>query len=132
MTKPLATTLALIGVALTFLLAPLALAQTAIGTIAVGSAPWGVAVNPTTNRVYVANFNAGSVSVIDGGSNSVVATTGVGSQPYGVDVNPTTNRVYVANSGANSVSVIDGGSNAVTATIAVNGATQVAVNPTTN
>ena len=40
-----------------------------------------MAVNPTTNRIYVANYDSNNVSVIDGASNTVVATVAVGSQP---------------------------------------------------
>jgi YVTN family beta-propeller protein len=98
----------------------------------VGSGPKGVAVNPTTNRIYVTNYYSHNVSVINGGTNTVVATVPVGSGPYGVAVNPTTNRVYVANNWGN-VSVIDGGTNTVVATVPVgSGPEGVAVNPATN
>ena len=40
-------------------------AQTVIDTVAVGNVPTGVAVNPTTNRVYVTNEDDDTVSVID-------------------------------------------------------------------
>jgi YVTN family beta-propeller protein len=33
-------------------------------TLIVGQTPWGVAVNPSTDRVYIANLGGGSVSVI--------------------------------------------------------------------
>ena len=56
-----------------------------------------MAVNPNTNRIYVANYGSNNVSVIDGASNTVVATVAVGSDPDGVAVNPNTNRIYVAN-----------------------------------
>ena len=56
-----------------------------------------MAVNPTTNRIYVANETSNNVSVIDGATNTVVATVTVGVAPSGVAVNPTTNRIYVAN-----------------------------------
>ena len=56
-----------------------------------------MAVNPNTNRIYVANHDSNNVSVIDGASNTVVATVAVGTGPYGVAVNPNTNRIYVAN-----------------------------------
>src|SRR5262245_33111915 len=88
-----------------------AYAQSVTATITVGAGPARVAVNPITNRIYVANQFGNSVSVIDGTSNSVIATIPVGTGPVGIDVNPTTNRIYVANFGAgagNSVSVIDG------------------------
>jgi YVTN family beta-propeller protein len=90
-----------------------------VNNIAVGSSPQGVGVNPSTNRVYVANGLSDSVSVIDGATEAVVATIGVGDQPVGVAVNSTTLRIYVANLGSDSVSVIDGETNTVTATIAV-------------
>lgn len=104
-----------------------------VNNIAVGSSPQGVGVNPSTNRVYVANGLADSVSVIDGATELVVATIGVGDQPVGVAVNPTTQRIYVANTSSDSVSVIDGETNTVTATIAVGDQPLgVAVNRNTN
>ena len=41
--------------------------------ITVGRYPAAIAVNPTTNKVYVANSGSNSVSVIDGSINDVVA-----------------------------------------------------------
>ncbi|MFB5664101.1 YncE family protein [Alteribacillus sp. HJP-4] len=104
-----------------------------IATVAVGSSPRGVGVNPTTSRIYVGNLNTDNVSVIDGGANNVIATVAVGSGPTGVGVNPTTNRIYIANIFSNNVSVIDGGSNSVIATVAVGSSPRgVGVNPLTN
>ena len=40
----------------------------------VGNSPDGVAVNPNTNMVYVANYDDNTMSVIDGKTNSVVKT----------------------------------------------------------
>ena len=101
-------------------------------TIGVVGGPYGVAVNPTTGTVYVANFLSNSVSVIDGSSNTVTATIGAGTNLFGVAVNPTTGTVYVVNPNSDSVSVIDGSSNTVTATIGVGtNPCGVAVNPTT-
>ncbi len=72
-----------------------------------------MAVNPRTNRIYVTNSNDGTVSVIDGTTNSVVATIPVGTTPQAVAVNPSTNNIFVANAGDNTVSVIDGATNTV-------------------
>jgi YVTN family beta-propeller protein len=36
-----------------------------MGAAAVGSSPWGVAMNPDTNRIYVANAGSNNVSVIE-------------------------------------------------------------------
>jgi YVTN family beta-propeller protein len=38
--------------------------DTVITTIPVGDGPWGVGVNPNTNKIYVAIFNYDTVSVI--------------------------------------------------------------------
>jgi len=98
-----------------------------------GRSPQGVAVDPNTNRIYVANSGSNNVSVIDGASNTVVATVAVGSNPRGVAVNPTTNHIYVTDNFSSNVSVIDGASNTVVATVAVGMSPQgVAVNPNTN
>ena len=103
--------------------------NTIITTVAVGSHPLGVGVNPANGRAYVANFESNTVSVIHGTSNNVIATIPVGQLPSAVDVDMYTNRIYVTNIGTDSVSVIDGISNNVIATIPVgNGPRAVDVN----
>jgi hypothetical protein len=47
-------------------------AQNATTTVTVGSGPVAVAVNPTTNTIYVANNLDDSVTVIDGITNPTV------------------------------------------------------------
>ncbi len=109
------------------------ISPTVIATVPVGTWPWGVGVNPATDRVYVTNIGSNSVSVIDGAVNAVIATVPVGTQPTGVGVNPATDRVYVTNKASNSVSVIDGAVNAVIATVPVGTwPTGVGVNPATD
>ncbi len=68
----------------------------------------GVAVNPNTNTIYIANWLSNNVSVINGNTNQVIATIPVGQCPQGVAVNPNTNTIYVANIDSNTVSVING------------------------
>src|SRR5450759_4322830 len=70
-------------------------------TITVGSQPTAVAVDATTNTVYVANLFGNSVSVIKGGA--VTSTIAVGSLPEGVAVDATTHTVYVTNGQGTSV-----------------------------
>ncbi len=113
-------------------LSPLAAeAQTVTATVAAGSGPFAVAVNPATNKIYVANNGGTTVTVIDGATNTT-ATVTAGSSPYAVAVNPVTNKIYVANSGSANVTVIDGATNS-TATVTVgSNAIAVAVNPVTN
>ncbi len=70
-----------------------------------GYFPDTVAVNSATNKIYVVNncgndpncASNGTVTVIDGATNTVTATVTVESNPFGVAVNPATNKIYVAN-----------------------------------
>jgi YVTN family beta-propeller protein len=89
-----------------------------LSTIALvkGYYPFGVAVAPD-GRVYVANSNGGSVSVIDPANGNAVSTILLGSDPTGVAVAPD-GRVYVASSGG-SVSVIDPANGNAVSTIGV-------------
>jgi len=64
-----------------------------------------VAVNPVTNKVYVANWTSNNVTVIDGATN-VTTTVAAGMQPHAVAVNPVTNKVYIANNGSANVTVM--------------------------
>lgn len=90
-------------------------------TISVGTEPVGVAVDATTNRIYVANSGSNSITVIEGNTNSVVTTITDPNAvaPVAVAVNPATNTIYVANSQSNNVTVIDGETGSVTTTIPV-------------
>ncbi|MBI2471289.1 MAG: carboxypeptidase regulatory-like domain-containing protein [Planctomycetes bacterium] len=123
---------ALSGVGVSIHAPSAAAAPTVTATISVGSYPWGVGVNSTTNRIYVTNNSGNTVSVIDGATNTVTATISVGSSPSYVGVNPSTNRIYVSNGNSNTVSVIDGATNAVVSTISLSSPTGVGINSTTN
>jgi YVTN family beta-propeller protein len=105
--------------------------NTVIATLITGSRPYSVAVNSVTNQIYVPNncghdvschTHSGTVTVIDGVSNTVTATVTVGSGPDQAVVNSITNKIYVANSCGNdptctypysggTVTVIDGVTN---------------------
>ena len=85
-----------------------------IGTIGVNNA-LAVGVNPNTNRVYVTNYDNGTVTVLDGATNSVITTVPTGNRPNDVGVNPNTNRIYVPNNASGNVTVIDGATNTVIA-----------------
>ena len=93
--------------------------NTVISTISVGSFPYNVGVNSSTNRIYVTNSQSNTVSVIDGTTNTVTSTVSVGSYPWGVVVNSSRNRIYEANTNSNTVIVIDGATNTVLSTVSV-------------
>jgi YVTN family beta-propeller protein len=106
---------------------------TVVATIPVGRLPVGVAVNPTSNLIYVTNNLDNTVSVINGKDNTVGTPITVGNHPYGVAINSRTNRIYITNSNDGTVSVINGTTNSVVATIPVGTTPQaVAVNSSTN
>src|SRR3989339_812029 len=124
---------ALSGVGVSIHTQSAAAAPTVVSTISVGSYPYGVGVNSSTNRIYVANHDSNTVSVIDGATNTVISTISVGSKPYGVGVNSSTNRIYVPNSSSNTISVIEGATNTVISTISVGSEPLgVGVNSSTN
>jgi YVTN family beta-propeller protein len=74
----------------------------------VGDSPGEVAVNSRTNKIYVANFESGTVSVIDSNSGSSTKNIRVETEPTSIAVDEIHNKIYVANEGSNTVSVIDG------------------------
>jgi YVTN family beta-propeller protein len=89
-----------------------------VATIDVGISPLGVGVNLDGSKVYVANFDSNTVSVIDTATNTVTDTILSVSQPVSVAVNPQGTKIYVSNVNG-TVSVIDTVTNTVIATISV-------------
>ena len=107
--------------------------ESVVGTIAVGTAPSGVAITRDGTRAYVTNTGSDSVSVLDIATNSVVATIAVGPSPSAVAVTPNAARLYVVVAGG-SVAVIDTELAGVIATIPVGtslfgGGSGVAITP---
>ena len=97
--------------------------------------PGGVAVNPTTNQVYVALSGLNQLWVMDGAAPwSCPPPIPVGLSPDGVAYNSANHHIYVTNKGSNDVTVIDAGTlNVLNPGLAVGAVPEgVAVNPTTN
>ena len=82
----------------------------AISSVSVVAAPVALVVNPETNRVYVANAEGASVSVLDGSSNTAIATIPVGSNPYAIALDARLNRIFVARTFSDQVAAIDAAS----------------------
>jgi YVTN family beta-propeller protein len=104
--------------------------------VTVGPDPWGIAFDPVSNQLFVANANAclgglcnGTVSVVNvsGPSTfSVLTNITVGPTPQGVAFDPATDQIFVVNNGAcvgsgcnGTVSVIDPTNDSVVDTIGV-------------
>jgi YVTN family beta-propeller protein len=93
----------------------------ATATVAVGVAPFGIAVDQSTNEIYVSNNNGGdssaSLSVINGASCDTAETSGCatrpperafsGYAPHGIALDPTNHVLYTANFYGANVSAID-------------------------
>ena len=77
-------------------------------SVNVGASPWGIAANPFTNYLYVANSLSDNVTVINGGSNTVAGWIPVGVMPYDVAFDSTSGNLYVTDKGSNNVTVIAG------------------------
>jgi len=104
-----------------------------IATVPVGHSPLGLAINATTNRVYVANYMDGTVSIVDEKTNTVIKTVPVGTNPSRIAVNPIMNRVYVADDTDATVYVLDGEKLQIITRIPLNNPAQgIAVNPVIN
>ncbi len=114
-----------------FLASPFASAQRVTTTVSVGTNPHAVAMNPVTNKIYIANYSSNNVTVIDGATNSTT-TVSAGTNPSAVAVDTVSNKIYVANNGSANVTVIDGATNATTVVSAGTNPSAVAVNPLTN
>jgi YVTN family beta-propeller protein len=97
--------------------------ETVMTTVALHqSDPLDVAVNPTTNVVYVANQNGnaegqGTLSVVSGSDNHVDHTRVVGAFLRGIAADPETDTVYIGNLILGTVTVYDGKTNSVSRTI---------------
>jgi DNA-binding beta-propeller fold protein YncE len=124
-----------------------AFAQVVTATLPSATNTFSAAVNPATNKTYVANFvcpgqvcpGPGTVTVINGANNSTTPVT-VGVYPYAVAVNATTNKIYVGNAcgtdvncnSPGTVTVIDGATNNTTSVTVGYYPYSLAVNPSTN
>jgi YVTN family beta-propeller protein len=122
-----------------------------VGSIALSSRPTSVAVNPTSNTIYVSSHDSdphtflpenGTVSVINGATNSIVGRIDVDGAPNDVAIHPTTNTIYVSSYYSDphtflpengTVSVINGATNSIVGKVSVNSVpTSIAIHPTTN
>jgi YVTN family beta-propeller protein len=96
--------------------------------VTVGAEPISIAVNPVNGRAYIANAGAGTVTVLDGSSDTVVATIPIGSHPYSIAVSPGSGKVYVTHTFGDQLSIIDGSTNVV-AEVKTGSSDLIAINP---
>jgi len=92
-------------------------AHRVLTTVAIGSNPSAIAVDPTSGHVFVAGADSGTVRMLDGGAGTMARTVTVGQDPSALAVDPATHRVFVCN--IDTVSVLDARSSALVATVPV-------------
>lgn len=100
-----------------------------IATLAVGSRPTGIDLDPSLGRAFVANSGSGTVSVLDVGRATVNDTIPVGGIPAGVVVDSAAGEVFVGNQASGEVSVINATSDEVTGTVATGNASALGLDP---
>jgi len=94
---------------------------------------YGVAYDPDHNRIWVTQWDADRVLVLDGGTYAVLADLPAGDRPRDVAYNSANDRVYVINFGSWTVDVYNATSMTFELTLTnFEGPTHIAVNPNTN
>ena len=87
-------------------------AKGTMSNVATGAGPVAVAVDAKTNKIYVANSEAGSVSVIDGNTDELAGNIAVGPLPYVLAVNSVSGKVFISNTFSDVVTVLNERDNA--------------------
>jgi YVTN family beta-propeller protein len=112
-----------------------------IETITGFSSPYGITSNSNNELIYVSNYGqfntTGTVSVINGTTNTIVANIPVGKNPRAIAYNPANGLVYTANTLSNTLSIINGTSNSLVGSIIVGAypgknPTGITINPINN
>jgi YVTN family beta-propeller protein len=87
----------------------------------VASGPSSIAVNPSTNKIYVGYGISNKISVFDVNNFHLIKNIAVEAGMKKIAVNPSTNKIYVANQDAKDISVIDGDSDNLMVNIPIRG-----------
>jgi YVTN family beta-propeller protein len=111
-----------------------------VATIAVPDGAEYLAIDPARERLYISNFgasnSAGTVTVVDTGSDTVLSSVALNANPAGLAVEPSSGEVYVAlntfgSSASNLVRVYSSGIGSIVTSIqTANAPFDVAVDPT--
>ncbi|MBL8879137.1 MAG: hypothetical protein JNG88_08460 [Phycisphaerales bacterium] len=89
--------------------------------LSVGTFPARAVFSPDDSRIYVANKNDDSVSIVSnaGAASSVIGTVNVGDQPFELAVAPDHSKLYVSEFGTSRISVVSLPAGAVTGFVAL-------------
>jgi YVTN family beta-propeller protein len=99
--------------------------------VKVGAEPVSIAADSSNGRVYVANAGDGTVSVVDGKTDAVLATVPIGANPYSIAADSGEGKIYVTRTYSDHLTVIDAVTNQVSGIKAAS-TDLIAVNPKTH
>lgn len=99
--------------------------------VKVGAGPVSIAADSSNGRAYVANAGDGTVSVIDGKNDTVLATVPIGANPYSIAADSTAGKIYVTRTYSDHLTMIDAATNQVSG-IKAGSPDLIAVNPKTH
>ena len=100
-----------------------------VASIPVGRGPYDIAISPDSSNVYVANYLASTVSVIDAKTNTVRITVSVGKLPLSLGLTPNGGKLYVHNIYDGTVSDLNAAKNTVSGTFQGPGGFGLGVSP---
>jgi YVTN family beta-propeller protein len=89
------------------------LADRLLRPVTVITGGWSMDYNPSNERLYVANYNANEIVIIDTNNDTVIGTISVPSHPITVKADPFTNTVLVTSLAANKLTFISGETNRI-------------------
>jgi YVTN family beta-propeller protein len=86
---------------------PTPLGDRLLDTVTLLTGGWSMDYNPNNQLLYVANYNANQLVIVDTKTDSVVGTiSGLPAHPITVKVDPITNTILVASLAGNKVSFV--------------------------
>lgn len=99
-------------------------------TIPTGGMPNVIAVNSTTNKIYIADSLANTVSIYNGANNGLLMPVVVGGGQHAIAIDEAAGKIYVTSYASSTVTVIDATTNMAIATVSVaNFPDAITVNP---
>jgi len=96
-------------------------AEEVSATINLAAKPFRIAINKQINKIYIAHYTEGTLSIIDGSTDQLLNTISVGQRIIDFDINEVTNKIYLLDNLEHKVIVVDGSTDQIITSINVTG-----------
>ncbi len=93
-----------------------------VATLGDADLPWGIAYDPSSDRMFVADYLTNEVRVLNASNRTAVAELPLGNNTDAVLYDAASGDIFTANWGSQNVSVVNGTTDALVATFAMPGA----------